>query len=79
MCGRYASTRSPEDLSGLFQAMPPDPVHVLEPSWNVAPTDAVWAVLERADRESGVLERQLRPCAGGWCPRGPRACPAARR
>lgn len=68
MCGRYASTRSPEDLSGLFQATPPDPGHVLEPSWNVAPTDAVWAVLERADRESGVLERQLRPLRWGLVP-----------
>ncbi|WP_405445390.1 SOS response-associated peptidase [Streptomyces erythrochromogenes] len=68
MCGRYVSTRGPEDLSGLFQAAPPDPVHVLEPSWNVAPTDAVWAVLERADREGGLLERRLRPLRWGLVP-----------
>ncbi|MFF8258952.1 SOS response-associated peptidase [Streptomyces virginiae] len=68
MCGRYVSTRGPEDLSGLFQAAPPDPGHALEPSWNVAPTDAVWAVLERADRESGLLERRLRPLRWGLVP-----------
>ncbi|MFJ4776762.1 SOS response-associated peptidase [Streptomyces sp. NPDC088762] len=68
MCGRYASTRSPEDLSGLFQAVPPEPADALPPSWNVAPTDAVWAVLERADRESGLLERRLRPLRWGLVP-----------
>ncbi|MEU6312639.1 SOS response-associated peptidase [Streptomyces sp. NPDC047014] len=68
MCGRYVSTRSPEDLSGLFQTAPPDVGEAPEPSWNVAPTDTVWAVLERADRESGLLERRLRPLRWGLVP-----------
>ncbi|MFF4580510.1 SOS response-associated peptidase [Streptomyces sp. NPDC001389] len=68
MCGRYVSTRSPEDLTGLFGALPPGPDLVLPPSWNVAPTDTVWAVLERADRESGLLERRLRPLRWGLVP-----------
>ncbi|MCX5195287.1 SOS response-associated peptidase [Streptomyces sp. NBC_00249] len=68
MCGRYVSTRSPEDLTGLFQVTARSPDLVLPPSWNVAPTDPVWAVLERADRESGVLERQLRALRWGLVP-----------
>lgn len=68
MCGRYVSTRSPEDLTGLFGATPPAPDLVLPPSWNVAPTDPVWAVLERADRGSGLLERRLRPLRWGLVP-----------
>lgn len=68
MCGRYVSTRSPEDLTGLFGTAPPAPDLVLPPSWNVAPTDPVWAVLERADRETGLLERQLRALRWGLVP-----------
>lgn len=68
MCGRYVSTRSPEDLTGLFGAAAPGPDAVVPPSWNVAPTDPVWAVLERADRETGLLERRLRPLRWGLVP-----------
>ncbi|GAA3283359.1 SOS response-associated peptidase [Streptomyces lavendulae] len=68
MCGRYVSTRSPEDLTGLFGALAPSPDAVVPPSWNVAPTDPVWAVLERADRETGLLERRLRPLRWGLVP-----------
>ncbi|MEU1672053.1 SOS response-associated peptidase [Streptomyces roseifaciens] len=68
MCGRYVSTRSPQDLAGLFSVTQWDPEPLLEPSWNVAPTDDVWAVLERADRESGAIERQLRALRWGLVP-----------
>ncbi|GAA0460742.1 SOS response-associated peptidase [Streptomyces stramineus] len=68
MCGRYVSTRSPQDLVGLFQITRWNPEQLLEPSWNVAPTDEVWAVLERPDRETGALERQLRPMRWGLVP-----------
>lgn len=68
MCGRYVSTRSPQDLAGLFQVAGWNPEQLVEPSWNVAPTDDVWAVLERADHESGVLERQLRALRWGLVP-----------
>ncbi|MFE4257856.1 SOS response-associated peptidase [Streptomyces sp. NPDC056883] len=67
MCGRYASSRAPEDLAGLFDARL-DPGRELGPSWNVAPTDEVWAVLERADRDTGELGRQLRPVRWGLVP-----------
>ncbi|MBT2408520.1 MULTISPECIES: SOS response-associated peptidase [unclassified Streptomyces] len=67
MCGRYASTRAPADLAGLFEARW-DPRETLAASWNVAPTDPVWAVLERPDRGSGELERRLRTLRWGLVP-----------
>lgn len=69
MCGRYASTRSPQDLTRLFQVTDWRPEEALAPSWNVAPTDAVYAVLERADRENGGgPSRQLRTVRWGLVP-----------
>ncbi|MEU5806443.1 SOS response-associated peptidase [Streptomyces sp. NPDC047718] len=81
MCGRYASSRAPEDLAGLFGAAW-DPRETLAPSWNVAPTDPVWAVLERPDRDhdsgpdpdrdaargSDTPVRRLRPLRWGLVP-----------
>ncbi|MFI5979968.1 SOS response-associated peptidase [Streptomyces sp. NPDC051555] len=67
MCGRYASTRAPADLAGLFDAHW-DPGEALAASWNVAPTDPVWAVLERADRDGGAVQRRLRPVRWGLVP-----------
>lgn len=49
MCGRYASSRDARDLAVSFEVEEP-PEEVLPPSWNVAPTDPVYAVLQRDDR-----------------------------
>ncbi|WP_037909170.1 SOS response-associated peptidase [Actinacidiphila yeochonensis] len=69
MCGRYVSTRSPKELTGLFHVTrEPEPAESLGPSWNVAPTDGVWAVLERADHDSGEVLRQLRALRWGLVP-----------
>ena len=43
MCGRYASSRRPDDLVSYFEVEDP-PEELLEPSWNVAPTDPVFVV-----------------------------------
>ncbi|MFF9343440.1 SOS response-associated peptidase [Streptomyces sp. NPDC014773] len=71
MCGRYASTRSPQELARLFQVTDWQPEETLEPSWNVAPTDRVYAVLERADRDGddeGRVRRELRALRWGLVP-----------
>lgn len=69
MCGRYVSTRSAGELAGLFDVTrEPEPEQLLSASWNVAPTDDVWGVLERADRETGEVLRQLRPLRWGLVP-----------
>lgn len=71
MCGRYVSTRSPEDLVQLFQVTDWHAQESLAPSWNVAPTDEVWAVLERTARghdDAAPHGRQLRPLRWGLVP-----------
>lgn len=71
MCGRYVSTRSPEDLTRLFDVIDWRPEEALAPSWNVAPTDDVYAVLERAPRDAGSdapARRELRPLRWGLVP-----------
>jgi putative SOS response-associated peptidase YedK len=71
MCGRYVSTRSPQDLTRLFDVTDWRPDETLAPNWNVAPTDDVYAVLERAPREEGdkgSLRRELRPLRWGLVP-----------
>ena len=46
MCGRYASSRGAHDLAAHFEVAEP-PVQELPPSYNVAPTDAVYGVVQR--------------------------------
>ncbi len=77
MCGRYASSRRPEDLVEEFEIsetrinLPRGP---LEADYNVAPTKEVYAVLERVpkpDDESSAApepERQLRTLRWGLVP-----------
>jgi putative SOS response-associated peptidase YedK len=48
MCGRYASSRDARDLASAFEVEEP-PDEVIPPSWNVAPTDPVYAVLQRSE------------------------------
>ncbi|GAA2307869.1 DUF159 family protein [Streptomyces caniferus] len=68
MCGRFVSTRSPQELASVFDATRWDPDRSLDPSWNVAPTDEVWSVLERVERGTGEITRQLRPLRWGLVP-----------
>jgi len=76
MCGRYASSRQPEDLVEEFEIRNHDLPH-LEPDWNVAPTKEVYAVIERpprSEQEGGeplteaAPERQLRVLTWGLVP-----------
>ncbi|MGP4114527.1 SOS response-associated peptidase [Streptomyces sp. 4N509B] len=71
MCGRYAASRSPEDLVGLFDVRHWDPEEPLAADWNVAPTKDVYAVLERPLKEAGAGPepvRQLRVLRWGLVP-----------
>ncbi|MET0196634.1 MAG: SOS response-associated peptidase [Rhodococcus fascians] len=71
MCGRYASSRQPEDLVEEFEIRNPD-LPRLEPDFNVAPTKEVYAVVERPPsgeaRETLEPERQLRVLTWGLVP-----------
>ncbi|MBM7790679.1 SOS response-associated peptidase [Tenggerimyces flavus] len=53
MCGRYASSKAPDDLAREFEVDAVDVREKLEPDYNVAPTRQVYAVLERQPREEG--------------------------
>ncbi|MCR1785796.1 SOS response-associated peptidase [Nocardioides carbamazepini] len=73
MCGRYASSRSPEDLAEEFEVLDPRLERAIAPSWNVAPTDEVYAVMERVprgrdDEPAGEPVRQLRALRWGLVP-----------
>ncbi|CAB4748612.1 unannotated protein [freshwater metagenome] len=70
MCGRYASSRRPEDLVEEFEVDQPVLETALEPDFNVAPTKDVYAVLERPaiGDERPQPERQLRVLRWGLVP-----------
>ncbi|SFF91011.1 Putative SOS response-associated peptidase YedK [Actinacidiphila alni] len=68
MCGRYVSTRQPDDLATLFHAEVPPAEQALPPSWNIAPTQDVRAVIERVDRDTGEIRRTLRAVRWGLVP-----------
>ena len=63
MCGRYASSRKPEDLVEEFEIDKVEVKETLAPDYNVAPTKQVYAVVERPtdpEDKQGARERQLR-------------------
>lgn len=70
MCGRYAASRKPEDLAGLFRVEHWEAAERLEPDWNIAPTKSVYAVFDRPLKGSGseVPVRQLRVLRWGLVP-----------
>ena len=73
MCGRYASSRRPEDLVEEFEVVDSRVATPLAPDYNVAPTKEVYAVLERpprSDEEAAAPtpERQLRVLRWGLVP-----------
>ncbi|MEO9325489.1 SOS response-associated peptidase [Nocardioides sp. C4-1] len=75
MCGRYASSRRPDDLAEEFDVVETRIEAELEPDYNVAPTKDVYAVVERVpsarDGEEPVTtdpQRQLRTLRWGLVP-----------
>jgi putative SOS response-associated peptidase YedK len=73
MCGRYASSRRPEDLIEEFEVAENKVPEPLVPDYNVAPTKEVYAVVERPPRsdegeQESEPERQLRTLRWGLVP-----------
>ncbi|QDP97131.1 SOS response-associated peptidase [Microlunatus elymi] len=67
MCGRYASSATPEELAEEFEV--DDIVGVLPGAdYNVAPTVEVPAVLERKAHETNDVRRRLTPLTWGLVP-----------
>ena len=69
MCGRYAASRDPDDLVEEFE-LQERPEQTLEPSWNVAPSKDVYAVVERTPRGQPEVDpvRALRVVRWGLVP-----------
>jgi putative SOS response-associated peptidase YedK len=74
MCGRYASSRRPEDLIEEFEVVESRVPAPLPPDYNVAPTKEVYAVVERppsgetAKDAPADAHRQLRVLRWGLVP-----------
>ena len=68
MCGRYASSRRPEDLIEEFEVVENRVAAPLEADYNVAPTKEVYAVVERPAGPEDPPERQLRVLRWGLVP-----------
>jgi putative SOS response-associated peptidase YedK len=70
MCGRYATARNPDDLVEEFGIERVAVDGQLAPNYNVAPTDDVYAVVERLDKEhrQAPPQRQLRVVRWGLVP-----------
>lgn len=70
MCGRYASSRRPEDLIEEFEVVTERIEAPLEADYNVAPTKDVYAVMERppTGEKAADPERQLRVVQWGLVP-----------
>ena len=70
MCGRYASSRKPEDLVEEFDVVDNRLAQPIEADYNVAPTKEVYAVMERRPSRESTEEptRQLRSLRWGLVP-----------
>lgn len=70
MCGRYASSRQPEDLIEEFEVVADRTRAPLAADYNVAPTKEVYAVVERPPSKDSPEppERQLRVFTWGLVP-----------
>ena len=70
MCGRYASSRRPEDLIEEFEVVDSRLEKSLDADFNVAPTKEVYAVMERRPSKDSddPPQRQLRTLRWGLIP-----------
>ena len=73
MCGRYAASRSPDDLVVEFEAVRADGQPPLPADYNVAPTKDVYVVRHKKERDpegrpTGEGHRELRAVRWGLVP-----------
>src|SRR5690625_7222891 len=69
MCGRFAAVTPTPDLVAQFAVEFQVPeAREVTPSWNIAPTLDIRVILERIDKSSGEITRQLRLAHWGLVP-----------
>ena len=74
MCGRYATTKSGEELGAYFEADEVDAV-AMPASWNIAPTQQVPIVVDRLPKDDpeGVPSRFVTSARWSLVPRWARS------
>jgi len=68
MCGRYATTRTPDAVADEFGARIADSFVELEPDWNMAPTKPAPIVIERAATDEKPGGREVLVAQWGLVP-----------
>lgn len=68
MCGRYVSVARRRELEELYKTTGAGDGKELSASYNVAPTNQVYAVLERGREDGAGAERELRAVRWGLVP-----------
>ena len=73
MCGRYAASRSPDDLAVELEAVKAAGQQPLPADYNVAPTKDVYVVRQKKERDAegaptGATHRELRVVRWGLVP-----------
>jgi putative SOS response-associated peptidase YedK len=68
MCGRYVSVARRAELLELYRATDGGDGMELAPSWNVAPTSRIYAVVERAQEDGAGAVREVRAVRWGLVP-----------
>ena len=68
MCGRYATTRTPDELAAEFGAELADGLTEVEPDWNMAPTKPAPIVVERPARDNVPAHREVLIAQWGLVP-----------
>ncbi len=68
MCGRYVSVARLQELQEHYRATGAGDGSELAPSHNIAPTNKVYAVLERGRTDGAGAQRQVRAVRWGLVP-----------
>jgi putative SOS response-associated peptidase YedK len=68
MCGRYATTRTPDELADEFGAQVADALTEVEPDWNMAPTKPAPIVIQRAPKDEMPGGREVLVAQWGLVP-----------
>lgn len=68
MCGRYATTRTPDQLADEFGAQLADALTETEPDWNMAPTKPAPIVIERPPKDDVPARREVLIAQWGLVP-----------
>jgi putative SOS response-associated peptidase YedK len=68
MCGRYVSVAQLKELREHYEAIGAGDGKELAPSYNVAPTNKIYAVVQRGPEDGAAAQREVRAVRWGLVP-----------